>query len=486
MPKALTRILGADMALPPGKAELQVTGLTADSRAVKPGYLFAALPGTQTDGAKFLPQAFAAGAIAAIAAHGTKSEAGLVITVDNPRRAFALAASRFYGKQPELVAAVTGTNGKTSVASFTREIWQQMGFRAASLGTVGIVGPSGESYLGHTTPDPVHLHEALARLSDDHVKHLVLEASSHGLAQHRLDGVRLAAGAFTNLTRDHLDYHATVEDYFNAKMRLFEELLPQAAAAVINADSDHAPQVIKRAEARGLISFTVGTGGADLRLVSSERDGLGQLISLSCRGRDYKLYLPLVGDFQLSNALVAAGLVIATGGEEILALHALEQLKGARGRLELAGKTEAGSPVFVDYAHTPDALANALAALRPYVRGKLVVVFGAGGDRDRGKRPLMGQAAARLADHAIVTDDNPRTEDPAAIRAAVLAAAPGAIEIGNRAQAILAAVRGLEAGDVLLVAGKGHEEGQTVGKETLPFSDHEAVEHALRGEPYHG
>lgn len=463
-----------------------MTGLTADSRAVKPGYLFAALPGTTMDGAKFLPQAFAAGAVAAIAAAGTVSDKGPVIAVDNPRRAFALAAARFHDEQPELAVAVTGTNGKTSVASFTREIWQAMGFRAASIGTIGIVGPSGAAGLSHTTPDPVQLHEAIAALAQDHVKHLVLEASSHGLAQYRLDGVRLSAGAFTNLSRDHLDYHATVDEYFDAKMRLFDELLPQGAPAVFNADSDRAAEVERRANARGLRPFGVGHAGEGLKLVSSQREGFGHKILVQAPEREHRIYLPLVGDFQLSNALVAAGLVIATGGEEALALHALELLRGAKGRLELVGRTKDGSPVFVDYAHTPDALENALAALRPYTKGKLVAVFGAGGDRDRGKRPLMGAAATKFADRVIVTDDNPRTEDAGAIRAAVLAAAPGAAEIGNRAKAIAAAVAGLEAGDVLLVAGKGHEEGQTIGKETIPFSDHEAVAHALRGEDYHG
>lgn len=486
MPRTLARLLGTDNKLPPALAALEVTGLTADSRAVKPGFIFAALPGTTTDGAKFLPQAFAAGAVAAIAAAGTTSDKGPVIAVDNPRRVFALAAARFFGEQPELSVAVTGTNGKTSVASFTREIWEHMGFRAASIGTIGIVGPSGSSYLQHTTPDPVQLHEALAALAHDHVKHLVIEASSHGLAQYRLDGVRLSAGAFTNLTRDHLDYHATVEDYFNAKMRLFEELLPAGAPAVFNAESDRAAEVERRAKAHGLRPFGVGPGGEGLKLLSAQREGLGHKIRVRGPEREHEVYLPLVGDFQLSNALVAAGLVIATGGEEALTLHALEFLRGAKGRLEAVGKTAAGSPVFVDYAHTPDALENALGALRPYTKGKLVVVFGAGGDRDRGKRPLMGAAATRLADRVIITDDNPRTEDAAMIRAAILAAAPGAAELGNRAEAIAAAVKGLEAGDVLLVAGKGHEEGQTIGKETKPFSDHDAVLHALRGETYHG
>lgn len=486
MPRTLARLLGADAGIPAALAGIQIAGLTADSREVKPGFLFAALPGTQADGAVFLPQAFAAGAVAAIAAHGTRSDKGPVITVDNPRRAFALAAARFHDQQPELTVAVTGTNGKTSVASFTREIWQAMGFRAASIGTIGVVGPSGASYLGHTTPDPVHLHAALAALAGDHVKHLVIEASSHGLAQYRLDGVRLAAGAFTNLTRDHLDYHATVEAYFDAKMRLFDELLPPGAAAIINADSEHAAEVTRRALARGLRIFSVGRNGDNIRVMSAVREGLGQKLVLQGPERKHQIYLPLVGEFQLSNALVAAGLVIATGGEESLAMHALESLKGARGRLELAGKTRDGAPVFVDYAHTPDALVNAMTALRPYVQGRLIAVYGAGGDRDPGKRPLMGEAGARHADVVIITDDNPRTEDPALIRKAVLAGVPGGKDIAGRAKAIRTAIDMMKAGDVLLVAGKGHEEGQTIGTQTVPFSDHAAVEHALRGEPYNG
>jgi UDP-N-acetylmuramoyl-L-alanyl-D-glutamate--2,6-diaminopimelate ligase len=395
-------------------------------------------------------------------------------------------AARYFGKQPDTVVAVTGTNGKTSVAAFVRQIWQAMGFRAASIGTVGVVGPEGATYLAHTTPDPVEMHGILARLSEDHVQHLVLEASSHGLAQYRLDGIRLAAAGFTNLTRDHLDYHNTVESYFNAKMRLFEELLPVGAPAVINVDTPYGAHAVQRAKGRGLKVFTVGTHGIDLKLVESRRDGMGQQLVLQTASRTHAVYLPLVGAFQASNALVAAGLVLATGGEETLALHALESLHGAKGRLDLVGKSHTGAAIFVDYAHTPDALENAITALRPYVNGKLSVVFGCGGDRDKGKRPQMGAIVARLADRAIVTDDNPRTEDAKTIRAEVMAAAHGAREIGNRAEAIRVAVDELAAGDILLVAGKGHEEGQTVGQTVLPFSDHEAVISAIAGEIYHG
>jgi UDP-N-acetylmuramoyl-L-alanyl-D-glutamate--2,6-diaminopimelate ligase len=348
-----------------------------------------------------------------------------------------------------------------------------------------VVGPEGEEYLAHTTPDPVKLHATLARLAADHVTHLALEASSHGLDQYRLDGVRLSAGAFTNITRDHLDYHPSFEAYFDAKMRLFEELLPAGAPAVINMDSPYGAEVARGARAHGLMVLGVGTTGDWLRVVSIVRDGFGQRLAVEAPAGRHEISLPLAGEFQASNALIAAGLVIATGGEESLAMHALESLKGARGRLDHAGTSAKGAPIFVDYAHTPDALQTALQALRPYVTGKLVVVFGAGGDRDKGKRPQMGAIAAKYADRAYVTDDNPRSEVPATIRAAIMAACPGGIEIGDRAPAIRKAVEGLGAGDVLLVAGKGHEPGQTVGKEVLPFSDHDAVAAALRGEDYY-
>jgi UDP-N-acetylmuramoyl-L-alanyl-D-glutamate--2,6-diaminopimelate ligase len=354
-----------------------------------------------------------------------------------------------------------------------------MGFKAASLGTVGVVAPSGSRYMGSTTPDPVLLHQTLAELAGEGVSHLAIEASSHGLAQHRLDGMRLSAGAFTNLTRDHLDYHPTFEDYRDAKARLFSEVLQPGAAAVINADGAHADHMIAAARARGLTLFTVGEKGEDLRLVSCRREGLGQQLVIAGQGFERSVSLPLVGAFQASNALVAAGLVIATGGEPQLALWALESFKGAKGRLELVARAACGAPVFVDYAHTPDALENALAALRPYAEGRLSVVFGCGGDRDPGKRPQMGAVAARMADRAYVTDDNPRSEDPALIRAAVLAGCPGGIDAGDRHAAIARAVADLAAGDVLLIAGKGHETGQIIGKDEKPFSDHDEVLKAI-------
>lgn len=477
----LARLIGEDAAMPQGAGSLAIHGLTSDSRAVKPGFLFAALPGSSVDGARFIPQAIKAGAVAVLAGEGVAADGAAVVRARNPRQAFAHMAARFYGRQPDLIAAVTGTNGKTSVASFVREIWTAMGFRAASLGTVGVVAPSGIIELQHTTPDPVTLHEIAARLAEDHVEHLALEASSHGLDQYRLDGLRISAGAFTNITRDHLDYHPSFEAYFDAKMRLFEELLPLGAPAVVNMDTPHGSEVEKRCRARGLSVFTVGEQGTGLRLIRSERDGFGQRLEIQGPARRHAVLLPLVGGFQVSNALVAAGMVVATGGEEVLAMHCLESLKGAKGRLELVARASSGAPVFVDYAHTPDALDNAIQSLRPYVTGRLAVVFGCGGDRDKGKRPQMGAVAARLADRVYVTDDNPRSEDPAAIRREIMAASPGAVEIGGRAEAIRAAVAGLSYGDILLVAGKGHEEGQKIGATVIPFSDHEAVKAAIAG-----
>ncbi len=486
MSAMLAKLVGTDAALPEAAGSLLVAGLTADSREVEPGFVFAALPGTKVDGAKYIGQAFARGASVVIANEGSYGGSGLVIETANPRQLFARMAARFFDKQPDLTVGVTGTNGKTSVAAFVRQIWLSMGFRAASIGTIGVVGPSGTEYLAHTTPDPVQLQRLLAKLAEDHVEHLALEASSHGLAQYRLDGIRFAAAGFTNLSRDHLDYHATLEQYFDAKMRLFEELLPAGAPAVINADTPFSAEVTARSRARGLKIFSVGKLGTELKLVRSRRDGFGQHLELQGAQKTHSVYLPLVGDFQTSNALVAAGLVLATGGEEALVMHALESLQGAKGRLDFVGKSKTGASIFVDYAHTPDALENAMTALRPYASGKLVVVFGCGGDRDKGKRPQMGAIAAKYADKIIVTDDNPRSEDARIIRAEILAACPGAQEIGDRAKAIRAGVDSLSAGDVLLVAGKGHEEGQTIGPKIIPFSDHDAVRAAIAGEAYHG
>jgi UDP-N-acetylmuramoyl-L-alanyl-D-glutamate--2,6-diaminopimelate ligase len=486
MRMTLSQLIAGDAPLPAGAETIVAGGLTADSRAVKPGFVFVALPGTAADGARFIPQAVAAGAVAVVAGPGAEAPGVPLIASDDPRRLFARMAARFHGEQPGIVVAVTGTSGKTSVATFVREIWTALGFRAASLGTVGVVSPSGTMELAHTTPDALTLQEIAAKLAADHVDHLAIEASSHGLDQRRLDGLRIAAAGFTNLSHDHLDYHADFEAYFDAKMRLFEVLLAPGAAAVINVDSPRGVEAARRARAWGLDVWSVGEAGEDIRILNVVREASGQHVTVTVKGRIHRVDLPLVGDFQVSNALVAAGLVLSTGGDETLVMHALQSLKGAKGRLEIAGRTRAGAPIFVDYAHKPDALENALSSLRPYTKNRLHVVFGCGGDRDRAKRPIMGEIATRLADRVYVTDDNPRTEDPAAIRAAIMAAAPGAIEIANRAQAIRTAAEGLEAGDVLIVAGKGHEEGQKIGKEILPFSDHEAVMAAIEGQDYHG
>ncbi len=475
----LREMLGADGASSP--AGIRVTGLSADSRRVKSGDVFFALAGSKTDGRGFLADAADRGAVALVG-EGARPE-GLASNVpytgvSDARAALARAAARFYPRSPATIVAVTGTNGKTSVASFVRQIWTRLGQAAASIGTIGLVAPSGETSGNLTTPDPVFLHELMDKLAGEGVTHLAMEASSHGLEQRRLDGVRLAAGAFTNLTRDHLDYHRTLEAYRAAKLRLFDTLLPAGAAAVVDADQPEASAIAAIAKKRKLHFFGVGRAGRDLTLLDSSREGLAQSLRIRAAGKERHVRLPLVGAFQVSNALVAAGLAIATGTAAEDALRPLESLKGASGRLEFVGEKN-GAPVFVDYAHTPDALANALDALRPYASARLLVVFGAGGDRDAGKRPLMGAAAAARADRVIVTDDNPRSEDPAAIRKAILQAAPIAVEIGDRGEAIRTAVNELKRGDVLLVAGKGHETGQIVGERTLPFSDQAAVRAAL-------
>lgn len=476
----LSELLNNDAQFGAEAGGLIVAGLGADSRAIKPGDVFFALAGTKADGARYAAQAAALGAVAIVADHAIENIAPVRSVVSqNPRRALARAAARFYPRQPDVIVAVTGTSGKTSVAAFLRQIWTMMGHQAASIGTVGIVAPMREVYGSLTTPDPVSLHRTLDELAREHVTHLVLEASSHGLDQYRLDGVRLSAAGFTNLSRDHMDYHPSVEHYLAAKMRLFGELLPPGDAAVISADHDVSMQVMALARAHGAKVFSVGHAGGDIALRGVAVEGFAQRLALHHAGRDYVVTLPLVGAFQIENALVAAGLAIVTGSEAARVFAAMENLKGAKGRLELAG-VHRGASVFIDYAHKPDALEKALSALRPYAHGDLIVVFGAGGDRDQGKRALMGEIAARLADRVIVTDDNPRSEDPATIRAAILKAAPKAEEIGNRASAIRAAIKGASNGDVVLIAGKGHETGQIVGDQILPFSDHDAVADALR------
>jgi UDP-N-acetylmuramoyl-L-alanyl-D-glutamate--2,6-diaminopimelate ligase len=478
----LRELLPPDAEIVAAGGDLDCAGVTADSRAVKPGDLFAAIAGGKTDGLRFVDQALAAGAVAVMAERRPERllpDTVVFARVPNARRALAYAASKIYPRQPSVIAAVTGTSGKTSVAAFTRQIWDALGHRAASVGTIGVVSPRGETYGSLTTPDPVVLHRSLQQLADDGVTHLAVEASSHGLDQFRLDGLRIAVGAFTNITRDHLDYHPSFEAYFTAKLRLFQDLIKPNGTAVVDVDHEHAAAVVDAAAARGLSMLRVGRSGTEIRLLDASIDGFSQALRIAHGGKEFRVRLPLVGAFQVENALVAAGIAIATGGEANAVFAALADLRGAKGRLDLVGQKR-GAPIFVDYAHKPDALAKALEALRPYAAGRLVVVFGAGGDRDRGKRPLMGEVAAVKADRVIVTDDNPRSENAAAIRAAILAAAPGANEIGDRRAAIRSAIADLRQGDVLLIAGKGHETGQIIGDRIVPFSDHEAVATALK------
>lgn len=458
-----------------------VLGVSADSRTVQPGWVFVAIPGVKADGASFVAQAIARGASAVVVGEATAIEVPAdiaVIRVAEPRRALARMAARFYARQPETVVAITGTSGKTSVAEFTRQIFATLGRPSASLGTLGVMTAAGLRDGALTTPGPVDLHRMLAGLAGEGITHLAMEASSHGLDQFRLDGVRLAAGAFTNLGRDHMDYHPTVEHYFAAKMRLFGALLAPGQPVVINADGAWADRAVAAATARGLDVHTVGANGAMLRLKDVARDGFKQRLRIDHRGRSTDIRLPLIGAYQVENALVAAGLALATGAAADDVMGALEALSGVPGRLDVVGEARGGLAV-VDYAHKPEALVAVLDALRPFATGRLICVFGCGGDRDTGKRPIMGRIAVEKADVVIVTDDNPRSEVAATIRSEILAEAPGAIEIGDRAAAIDAAVTMLGPGDVVVVAGKGHETGQIVGEKILPFSDHLALRAAL-------
>ena len=466
--------------------EPDIAGLTVDSRQVRPGFLFAAWAGIQTDGRRFAAEAVRKGAVAILTDDPAAldlddvARRGIAIVIDpNPQRRLALAAARFYADQPKTIAAVTGTNGKTSVAHFTREIWAALGLSAASLGTLGLVTPTGRRPGSLTTPDSVALHRDLAELAAEGIDHAAIEASSHGLHQCRLDGVEIAAAAFTNLTRDHLDYHRDMDAYRAAKERLFLALLPPDGGAVLNADSDEFPRLAELCRARGQTVIGYGEAdGAELRIAARTPSPGGQTLALDLFGARHDIALPLVGEFQAMNALAALGLAVATGSPLDAGASALSRLPGVPGRLQHVGEPN-GAAVFVDYAHTPDALATVLSALRPHTERRLVVVFGAGGDRDRGKRPLMGGIAAELADRVYVTDDNPRTENPEDIRRAILAAAPGAIDIGDRRAAITAAIGGLKPGDILVIAGKGHESGQIVGTETLPFDDVEVAREVI-------
>jgi UDP-N-acetylmuramoyl-L-alanyl-D-glutamate--2,6-diaminopimelate ligase len=465
----------------PGQTDPDLAGLTLDSRKARPGFLFAALAGSRQDGAAYIADAVSRGATAILAATDAvlpPLDPAIVVVRDaNPRRRIALMAAAFAALQPATIAAVTGTNGKSSTVHFVRQIWSALGFAAASVGTLGIVSPGFSRGAGLTTPDPVQLHEDLATLAREGVDHLAIEASSHGLDQHRLDGLRVSAAAFTNLTHEHLDYHSSMDAYFAAKARLFAELLAERGTAVVNADSDRASAIAGICGRRGVPCWSYGAQGREFRLLGDVPVVTGQHLTLEVLGRRYEIDLPLVGGFQASNALAALGLVIATGGDADRAVAALAGLTGAPGRLQLVARHRSGAAVYVDYAHKPEALATVLATMRPFAKGKLVVVFGCGGDRDRAKRPVMGEIATRLADLTLVTDDNPRSEVPAAIRAEIVRGIPGDrrnwIEVHDgRHVAIEQAMAALGSpDDLLLIAGKGHETGQTIAGVTHPFDD---------------
>ncbi len=455
-----------------GGGEALVTGFAIDHRKVAPGTIFGAFPGARVNGEDFIPAAVAAGAIAIVTRPGVTVAGAFHITADPARAAFARLAARFYAPFPQTVVAVTGTNGKTSTAELTRQLWDLAGHVAASIGTLGVTTAHDQVTTGLTTPDVVTFLANMAGLQREGISHASFEASSHGLDQFRTEGLPVRAAAFTNLSRDHLDYHGTMSAYFAAKLRLFTDVVDDDGTAVVWADDEPwSGRVIAAARARGLKVISVGTAGETLMLKSRTPTALGQTLVVTADGRDHSIALPLIGAYQAANALVAAGLVIACGGAVAATLAQLARVRPVRGRLERAVIARSGAPVYVDYAHTPDALEAAAAALRPHTRGRLILVFGAGGDRDQGKRPLMGAAAVAIADQVIVTDDNPRSEDPAMIRAAILVAAPGASEVADRRAAIATAIAASGADDVVLIAGKGHEQGQIVGAQVLPFDD---------------
>ncbi|MCB2076376.1 MAG: UDP-N-acetylmuramoyl-L-alanyl-D-glutamate--2,6-diaminopimelate ligase [Novosphingobium sp.] len=455
--------------------DLLVTGFAIDNRKVAPGTVFGAFLGTQVNGEDFISAAVQAGAVAVIARPEAKVEGAVHIASDQPRRAFAKLAAQFFTPVPETIVAVTGTNGKTSCVELTRQIWRMAGNRAASIGTLGVTTQDESVSTGLTTPDIVTFLSNMSGLAREGVTHVAYEASSHGLSQFRNEGLRVVAGAFTNLSRDHLDYHATMGDYFAAKMRLFDEVVCDGGSAVIWADDEWSGKAIDHARARGLSLVTVGEAGEAIRLLSRTPGQLGQSLQIEHGGKVRTINLPLIGAYQAANALVAAGLVLASGGDADRTFDAVSRLQPVRGRLERAAISSTGAPVYVDYAHTPDALEAAIAALRPHTAGRLIVVFGAGGDRDTGKRPEMGKVAAQGADLVIVTDDNPRGEKAEDIRTAVLAGCPGAREVGDRREAIAEAIAAAGADDIVLIAGKGHEQGQIIGSgaetRVLPFDD---------------
>jgi UDP-N-acetylmuramoyl-L-alanyl-D-glutamate--2,6-diaminopimelate ligase len=461
-------------------ADPDIAGITADSRAVQNGYLFAALPGSKVHGNSFIADAVKRGAVAVLGEPGLAAPAPVVrLESGNPRRSLALLAARFYGRQPDTIAAVTGTNGKTSVAAFTRQLWTALGKPAASLGTLGLVAPHMTRAGALTTADPVALHKDLADLVNAGVEHVAMEASSHGLDQFRLDGVRVSAAAYTNLTRDHLDYHGTMDAYAAAKERLFADVLVPGGAAVLNADIPEFDGLAALCRKKGHRVIAYGRKAADIRLDRLEPLPDGQRLALTIEGRPVNITLPLVASFQAMNALAALGLVIGCGADAQAATDALTRLDGVPGRLQRAAVRTNGAAVYVDYAHTPDAIETVLTALRPHAQRQLVILLGAGGDRDAGKRPMMGAIAQKLADKVVVTDDNPRSEDPAAIRRQIMAACPRAAEISPRREAIFQAVAGLGPGDILVLAGKGHERGQIIGSTVHPFDDVEVAREAV-------
>ena len=452
-------------------SDSQVTGFAIDHRKVTKGNVFGAFKGAVFNGEDFIPAAVEKGAVAVVARPEAVVEGAVHIADERPRRLFAQLASKYYGPYPETVVAVTGTNGKTSTVEMTRQIWRMLGHRSASIGTLGVTTSDDQVKTGLTTPDIVTFLSNMAGLKRMGISHVAYEASSHGLDQYRAEGVPLAAAAFTNFSRDHLDYHPSMDAYFEAKMRLFDEVIEPGGTAVIWTDDAKSDKVIGRAKARGLKVMTVGRKGEAIRLVEQTPTPLGQALILEHQGKQHRLALPLIGAYQASNVMTAAALVLATGGEWRDVFSAMGRVAPVRGRLERAVISRAGAPVYVDYAHTPDALEAAIEALKPHVEGKLIIVFGAGGDRDQGKRAPMGEVATRLADVVIVTDDNPRSEDPAKIRAGIMAGAPGAIEVAGRTDAIARALEMAGSGDIVLLAGKGHETGQIIGTKMLPFDD---------------
>ncbi|APL93193.1 UDP-N-acetylmuramoyl-L-alanyl-D-glutamate--2,6-diaminopimelate ligase [Sphingobium indicum] len=451
--------------------DVPVSGFAIDNRKVAPGTVFGAFQGARVNGEDFIPAAVQAGATAVVARPEARVEGAIHIASDNPRRLFAQLAARYFVPFPEVTVAVTGTNGKTSTVELTRQIWRMLGHKSASIGTLGVTTSVDQVSTGLTTPDIVTFLANMSGLKREGITHAAFEASSHGLAQYRTEGLPVSAAAFTNLSRDHLDYHGDMDSYFEAKMRLFDEVVAPQGAAVVWADDEWSDKVIQRATKRGLRVLSVGVQGQALRLANRTPTQLGQTLDIEVEGKNYKVNLPLIGAYQAANALTAAGLAIAGGEDAGKVLELLGRVQPVRGRLERAVITKAGAPVYVDYAHTPDGLRAAIEALRPHTRGRLIALFGAGGDRDAGKRPQMGKVAADLADHVIVTDDNPRSEEPSAIRAAVMAGAPGAEEIGGRRAAIAAAIAQAGADDIVLLAGKGHEQGQIIGDRVLPFDD---------------